>query len=473
MQDECVIIRVIRAAAGVFAPGHLGELTQVIDFALVDAVLAETKTLQCRVRVLPSRVVVYFVLALALFGDCSYRAVWGKLTAGLAGTGLAVATPAVSSLCRARRRVGAAPLRRLFETLAGPVGLPGQPGVFYRGLRTVAVDGTYLHVPAEQAVTGRYPVRKGKREGLELGYPLLRLLALVECGTRAVLAAAFGPDTTGELPYAGQLLGAVNASMLVLADTAFDAADFLASITRDRGAQFLVRSGARRCPLPQRHLPDGSYLAKIGYGVLPALLTVRVIEAAITITLADGIVHTEQWRLITSLTDHTRHPATDLVNLYHQRWEIETTYYSIKATLLDGRVLRSCSLPGIDQEAWALLTAYQALIRAAADTAHTQPRLDMDRLSFTIILDTARDLVTTATAILPTSPIDLAGNIGRAALRSLQPAWRRARTKARSRKNSTSKYAPNAGQHPTTAQPYTFHAEITYFTEGLAARPQR
>ncbi|MGH3406929.1 MAG: transposase domain-containing protein, partial [Streptosporangiaceae bacterium] len=155
MQEESVITRTIRAAPGVLAPGHIGELTQTIDFALVDAVLAETGTRERRRRLLPSRVVVYFVLALALFEQCSYLAVWGKLTCGLGG--LPLARPAASSLCRARRRVGAGPLRALFETLAGPVGQPGQPGVFYRGLRTVAVDGTLLHVPDDPAVTWRYP----------------------------------------------------------------------------------------------------------------------------------------------------------------------------------------------------------------------------------------------------------------------------------------------------------------------------
>ena len=124
MHEESVITGVVRAAPGVFGPGHLGELTQTIDFALVDAVLEETGTQERRLRLLPSRVVVYFVLALALFERCSYRAVWGKLTAGLGG--LCLARPAASSLCRARRRIGAEPLRRLFETLAGPVGPPGQ-----------------------------------------------------------------------------------------------------------------------------------------------------------------------------------------------------------------------------------------------------------------------------------------------------------------------------------------------------------
>jgi hypothetical protein len=171
LHEESVITRTVRAAPGVLGPGHLEELTQTIDFALVDAVLEETRTQERRLRLLPSRVVVYFVLALALFERCSYQAVWGKLTAGLGG--LCLARPAASSLCR-----------RLFETLAGPVGLPGQAGVFYRGLRTVAIDGTHLHVPDDPAITWRYPKRAGER--LEFGYPLLRLLALIRCQHRQI-----------------------------------------------------------------------------------------------------------------------------------------------------------------------------------------------------------------------------------------------------------------------------------------------
>ena len=87
---------------------------------------------------------------------------------------------------------------------------------------------------------------------------------------------------------------------VLLADAGFDAAEFLRDIT-GTGARFLIRSAACRCPTALRHLPDGSCLARIGYGVLPALLAVRVIEAAVTITLADGTTRTEQWRLLTSL----------------------------------------------------------------------------------------------------------------------------------------------------------------------------
>lgn len=474
MREQSVIpVSVSATAAGVFAPGHLGELTQVIDFELVDEVLAECGAVEQRLRLLPSRVVVYFVLALALFESCSYRATWGKLTAALSGWTPVV--PAASSLARARRRVGATPLRALFQTVAGPVAPRGHAASFYRGLRTVAVDGTHLHVPDLEQITWRFPKRQ-VGELREFGYPLLRLLVIVECGTRALLAAAFGPESDGELVYAGRLLGVLDAGMLLLADAAFDAIGFLTEVSAT-GAQFLVRSSASRAPTLTGRLPDGSYLARINGAWVPGagwpVLSVRVVEAWITVTLADGGSRVEPWRLLTSLTDHRRYPATELIELYHRRWQAETTYLSIKATMLDGRVLRSRSIGGIEQEVWALLTAYQALIRIAADAAITQPGLSMERISFTVLLTAAGDQVITAGAISANQADPLLGPIGIAALASLLPVMKRQRIKARSKKNPASKYSPNAGQHPQQTQNYTFEARIEIMPNGLASRQRR
>ncbi|MFG2525315.1 transposase domain-containing protein [Streptomyces sp. NPDC048527] len=132
-------IQPVGVVRNLYAPGHLGELTQIIDPELVDAVLEETGPREQRLRLLPARVVVYFVLAFTFFERSSYRAVWGKLTAGL--TSVPVVYPCASSLSRARRRLGSG-LRRLFTILAGPVADCGQSCTFYRGLRLVAVDGT-------------------------------------------------------------------------------------------------------------------------------------------------------------------------------------------------------------------------------------------------------------------------------------------------------------------------------------------
>ncbi|GAA0313616.1 hypothetical protein GCM10009540_36370 [Streptomyces turgidiscabies] len=210
------------------------------------------------------------------------------------------------------------------------------------------MDGTTLSVPDEEAVTWRFPKNRGVM--LEFGYPLLRRVTLAECGTRALIGAAFGPDTTGELGYAHRLLHHLDASMVLLADAYYDAFDFLEAVT-GTGASFLLRSTRKRCPTVRRPLPDGSFLTTVPPGKYQAgrgygRLEVRIIEARMTVTLADGTRRTELWRLMTSLMDAGRYPARELITLYHRRWQAETCYFSLKSTILDGRVLRPRTVPG-------------------------------------------------------------------------------------------------------------------------------
>lgn len=140
------IIHAVTVAVGVYAPGHLGGLTRYLPFELVDDVLAQTKAVQRRLRVLPSRAGVYFVLALGMFPRLGYLRVWGKLTAGLAGMDLP--RPSENALRDLRRRLGPGPLTALFEVVAGPLAQPHTPGVRFAGLRTVAFDGlNSLKVP--------------------------------------------------------------------------------------------------------------------------------------------------------------------------------------------------------------------------------------------------------------------------------------------------------------------------------------
>src|ERR1700750_851268 len=133
------ITRAVTVAAGVFAPGHLGELTRYLPFELVDDVLASTGTVQKRMRALPSRGGMYFVRAMTLFPGIGYLRVWDKMTAALEDLGLP--RPSEKALRDLRRRLGRARRKALFETIAVPLSPPGTPGVFYRGMRTVASGG--------------------------------------------------------------------------------------------------------------------------------------------------------------------------------------------------------------------------------------------------------------------------------------------------------------------------------------------
>lgn len=427
MGIQSVISRTVTVAGGRFAPGHLGELTQLVPFEMVDEALAQTKTVQSRVRELPSRVVVYLLLAACLFPELGYLGVWAKLTASLSG--LPVAMPTAGALAQARRRVGAAPLRFLFDLLRGPAAVPRGGGTWWRGLLVCAIDGTTLTVPDSPANLARFTRGGGNHGGT--GYPQVRLLALLACGTRTIIDAVFGPTTSGETTYAPGLLRSLRAGMMVLLDRNFAAAKLIAAIARAE-ADVLVRvKNGRQLPALRRYR-DGSYLSMLG------TTQVRVIEAQITIATRAGR-RTGTYRLATTLLDARAYPASDLIRLYHQRWEIETAYLELKSTVLGGRVLRARTPAGIDQEICALLVTYQILRTAMADATACAPGTDPDRASFTIAWQAARDQITCAAGIIAGTTIDLAGTIGRHVLAALLPA-RRLRVSPRIVKRAISKY---------------------------------
>jgi transposase IS4-like protein/DDE family transposase len=434
-----LVTRPVRTAAGVFAPGHLGELTQIVPFEMVDEVLAATGRTQVRVRALPSRVMVYLLLAAGLFAELGYRQVWARLVSGWDERH---PVPSSSALAQARRRVGAGPLKMLFELLAGPPAAP----VRWRGLLVCAMDGTTMSVPDSPANLARYGHQSGSHGGS--GYPLVRLLAVVACGTRTLLGVTFGPLTVGETSYAPGLSGCLRPSMVLLGDRNFAVAGLVPQIVAT-GADLLIRCKSNRVLPRLRDLPDRSWISLLG-GV-----PVRVIDAQITVAISGGGHRAGHYRLITTLTDHHRYPAAEIVALYHQRWEIETTYLELKSTTLGGRVLRARTPQGIDQEIYALLAAYQALRLAMADATSTDPAIAADRASFTIALNTARDQIIHAAGIITGATIDLTGGIGRAVLADPLPA-RRTRISPRVVKRAISKHRAK-GQ----VDRHSHHAVIT------------
>ena len=166
----------------------------------------------------------------------------------------------------------------------------------------------------------------------------MRVMTLAETGTRGLLGATLGSRTDRDETGLAGLVHLLGPGMLVLLDRGFDSNAFLADIA-GTGAALLVRAKSTRTPLVLAHLPDGSYLSLLDR------LDVRIVEAEIAMTGADGTRIADSYRLITTLTDHNAFPAEALVRLYHERWEIESAYLALRHTLLDGRVLRRVTGP--------------------------------------------------------------------------------------------------------------------------------
>jgi hypothetical protein len=404
----------------------VGALTRAFPSELVDRVIEVTDTREVRRRLLPARLVVYFVLALWLFRgrNCGYGQVMSKLVDALyhrrrgehlleglpvdpagwvEGGGRRWRPPNISSLSRARAKLGSDPLRMLFEQVAGPVGADGAAGVFCCGLRVISMDGSTTDLPgsAENAAFFGRP-GNDKRQG---AFPQVRWVAAAESGTGALTGATFGPYTTGEQTLAVDLLASFTPGMLVLADRNF-LSHALARDVLATGAHILWRASAAFALKPIKTLADGTYLAE----VKPARkadgppIVVRVIEYTVHTTLQDGQggeSSSEVFCLVTDLLDIEEYPALDLACAYPMRWGCETVIGHHKTDMGEGLpVLRSKDPEGVAQEMWALFAVYQAicaLIGAGVDAIAIPP----ERISFPHALAAATD---TITAGFPPSP---------------------------------------------------------------------
>jgi len=372
----------------------IGVLTRSFPPALVDEIVAGQRRTEQRSRLLPARLVVYYVIALALFASDAYEEVMRRLVAGLAWTsggrgGWQV--PSSAAISKARARLGPEVLAALFERVAVPVADTGTAGAFYRSWRLVAVDGSTLDAPDEAANTARF----GKPSN-DLGkgaFPQVRLVALAECGTHALFGAAMDAITVGEQDLLRRLLGKLHAGMLVIADRNF-LGFTLWQECAGTGADLLWRAKSdTRLPVVQE-LPDGSYLS---YLVQPgtrgrgARITVRVIEYTLQAGESEHPHKAgEVYRLVTTILDPAAAPAEDLAEAYAQRWEIESVFDEIKTHQQDARpVLRSRDPNGVEQEIWGILLLHHAI----RDLIHTSARdagIDPDRVSYIRALRAAR-----------------------------------------------------------------------------------
>src|ERR671921_610276 len=361
----------------------LGVLTATVSGDLIDAVLAETGRQSQRRRQLPARLVVYYVMALALYAQASYGEVLRGLLEGvrwlrLGGAELAVATK--SAVTRARVRLGVAPVRVLFERLARPFATPGVPGAWYRGCRLVSLDGTTLDLPDAPELEARYG-RPGASRGTS-SYPQLQLLSLTECGTHAIFAVALDRYDASEVRLAPALLTRLRPEMLCLADRAFVGFELWREAAAS-GANLLWRLRANQVLPCRQRLADGSYLSRLYASPAhrrhdEAGLVVRVIEYRL-----EGVPGAEPlYRLVTTLLDPAAAPAVDLAALYHERWESEGTFAELKVSLPGQRLmLRSRRADLVEQELWGLLLAHFALRRLMHE-ASRQAGCDPDTLSF-------------------------------------------------------------------------------------------
>jgi hypothetical protein len=361
----------------------LGVIAKFFPIDKVRGVLRQTGRASVRQRDLPAHVVVYYVIALALYMRSSYREVLRCLLEGvqwLLDPSAPLKVAGKSGISQARTRLGAEPLKALYESVVVPIAERGTRGAWYRQWRLVSLDGSTLDV-ADTAENDQAFGRPGASRGSS-AYPKIRFVGLLENGTHVLWAARMSKYATDEITLAQAVVPALRSGMLCLADRFFPGYQ-LWKKARQTGAELLwrVRQDARL--EMDRRLADGSYLSRIYASTSDRrnqrhAMVVRVIDYQ----LKDVPGAEPVYRLITTLLDPEPAPAQELAALYHERWEIETALDELKTHLRGAQiVLRSKTPELVRQEFYGLLLAHFA-VRGLMHEAALQAGEDPDRLSF-------------------------------------------------------------------------------------------
>ena len=361
----------------------LGVIAKYFPVEKVRDVLEKTGRASVRERDLPAHVVVYYVIALALYMRSSYREVLRCLLEGvqwLLDPSASLKVAGKSGISQARTRVGAAPLKGLYEALVTPIAERHSKGAWYRDWRLVSLDGSTLDV-ADTAENEKAYGRPGASRGSS-AFPKIRFVGLLENGTHVLWAAHMAPYATDEITLAQEVVPALRKGMLCLADRFFPSYQLWQAAAKT-GAELLWRTRQNARLDVDRRLPDGSYLSRI-YTSTSDRRNQRkaIVVRAIDYRLKDVPDAEPLYRLITTILDPKQAPAKELAALYHERWEIETALDELKTHLRGAQIVLRSKMPElVQQEFYGLLMAHFA-VRGLMHEAALQAAEDPDRLSF-------------------------------------------------------------------------------------------
>jgi Insertion element 4 transposase N-terminal/Transposase DDE domain len=383
----------------------LGVLASWVPRDVVDEAVAQAgKGARRAGGRLPPHVMVYLVMALALFADDDYEEVAARLAQTLAGWGCwedGWQVPTSGGITQARQRLGAEVLAGVFRQVAGPVADLDTVGAFLGRWRLMSLDGMEWDVPDSAANRAAFGLRSGG--GGEVAYPKVRAVTVSECGSHAAVLAALGGKARGkgggEQTLARQLYPQLEEDWLVIADRNFYGwADWCTAAGTGAALLWRVKANAR-LPVLQS-LPDGSYLTMLADPKIRQSSRDALLEAAVRgqdldpaqaryarlieyqVPDRDGNGRHERIILVTTITGFQQAPAAALAAAYQQRWEHETGNQQLKTYLRGpGRVLRSHSPDMVRQELWGYLLTHYA-ISALICTAATSAGIDPDRVRY-------------------------------------------------------------------------------------------
>ena len=360
----------------------LPQVESIVPTQVIQEVLTECEAWEQRENKLNMQAMIYLIMALALYPDCSTREVYRRLLEGLPQTvSLQEEVPTAGAFCQRRKPLGVTPLRTLFTRIARPLAQPQTRAAFRFGLRLLAIDGFMENLPDTDANRTVFPYHC-LDELSRSPFPQARCLALMECGTHLIFDVEITAVQQGEISSVLRLIERqLGPGMLLLCDAGICCSQVLLSARR-KNAQVLGRLDSSSYRVPWVRLHDGSYLVKVYQDSSHHSgehLTARVIEYQVKDPHSGEL--SAPVRLITTLLDPKQYPIEALIRVYHERWEIEQAIDEIKTHLcLSARTLRSQTPQGVEQELYGLLLAYFA-VRTVMYAAAVQADWDPDEVS--------------------------------------------------------------------------------------------
>lgn len=381
----------------------VGVITKTFPLEKISRILQSTGKVSQRQRDLPAHVVVYYVLALALFMQVSYREVLRCLLEGiewLSIPGARIKVTGKSGISQARTRLGAEPLNELHDAVVKPIAGRDTRGAWYRRWHLVTLDGSTMETAdnrENEATFGRPGASRGRS-----AYPQIRFVSLVENGTHVLFGTKLAGCRTSEATLAREVIPHLEAGMLCLADRYFFGFE-LWQRAQSTGADLLWRV-RKNVLLPCiERLPDGSYLSRVSPYRQKHCRNSNGIDVRVIEYVLEGSDSKEVYRLATTILDPKAAPALELAALYCERWEIETALDELKTHLRGSQIqLRSKTPDLVKQEFYGLIMTHFA-IRGLMHEAAIKGDIDPDKLSFVHAVRVVRRRLCRFTAFPPSA----------------------------------------------------------------------
>ena len=361
----------------------LGVITSAFPEKAIRSALTQSGKGSIRERDLPAHVVMYYVIAQALFMQVSQREVLRCLLEGvrwLFGPKIPIKVTGKSGISQARSRLGWEPAKQLHDEVVEPIAVKKTRGAWYKNWKLISLDGSTLDV-ADTKENEEAFGRPGASRGSS-AYPQIRFVSLVENGTHVLFGTEMGDYATGEITLTKLVLKRLKSGMLCLADRGFLGYE-LWKQAQATGADLLWRGKKHLRLEREKELPDGSYLSRIYPSERDWRKKINGIRVRVIEYTLEGVADAEPlYRLVTTILDDDAAPAEELAALYHERWEIETALDELKTHLRGAQiVLRSKTPDLVKQEFYGFMMAHFA-VRGLMHEAALKADEDPDRLSF-------------------------------------------------------------------------------------------